>query len=276
MIETRNKFRLSARRLVRTVATSALPLSAVVGLSMASAPSASAAVVGPPTGNYFFFTPFGGPLDVEAGSPHNPAQVPPITNIYDIVAGHNESLIFDVYLYKTHPNYNGQTFLTAHFDFSTHPLEYIIQQDAGGLAVNSTGALIGECSTDSPSSGTCSFSASNHVFSHGAAPGNPLKVATVTGMTVNPEAWPGNGEMDFRTDLTSFQLAGSPGNPPLVPPIPIIILVNSASAQFQDVEVQQTPAPLPLLGAGAAFGFSRNLRKRIKGSKSPEVMSALG
>lgn len=40
--------------------------------------------------------------------------------------------------------------------------------------------------------------------------------------------------------------------------------------------VVQTPGPLPLLGVGAAFGFSRNLRKRIKGSKSPEVMSALG
>jgi hypothetical protein len=40
--------------------------------------------------------------------------------------------------------------------------------------------------------------------------------------------------------------------------------------------VIQTPGPLPLLGIGAAFGFSRNLRKRIKASKSPEVMSALG
>jgi len=36
------------------------------------------------------------------------------------------------------------------------------------------------------------------------------------------------------------------------------------------------PGPLPLLGVGAAFGFSRNLRKRIKGSKSPAVISALG
>ena len=35
------------------------------------------------------------------------------------------------------------------------------------------------------------------------------------------------------------------------------------------------PAPLPLLGVGAAFGFSRNLRKRIKGTKTPEAMSAL-
>ncbi|MCP9884258.1 hypothetical protein KBY97_03820 [Synechococcus sp. ATX 2A4] len=29
------------------------------------------------------------------------------------------------------------------------------------------------------------------------------------------------------------------------------------------------PGPLPLLGVGAAFGFSRKLRKRIKGSKLP-------
>ena len=41
-------------------------------------------------------------------------------------------------------------------------------------------------------------------------------------------------------------------------------------------KVNPAPGPLPLLGVGAAFGFSRNLRKRIKGSKSPEVMSALG
>jgi hypothetical protein len=40
--------------------------------------------------------------------------------------------------------------------------------------------------------------------------------------------------------------------------------------------VNPVPGPLPLLGVGAAFGFSRNLRKRIKGSKSPEVISALG
>ena len=40
--------------------------------------------------------------------------------------------------------------------------------------------------------------------------------------------------------------------------------------------VNPVPGPLPLLGIGAAFGFSRNLRKRIKVSKSPEVISALG
>jgi hypothetical protein len=40
--------------------------------------------------------------------------------------------------------------------------------------------------------------------------------------------------------------------------------------------VNPVPGPLPLLGIGAAFGFSRKLRKRIKGSKTPDVFSALG
>lgn len=33
-------------------------------------------------------------------------------------------------------------------------------------------------------------------------------------------------------------------------------------------QFRQTPGPLPILGAGAAFGFSRNLRGRIKASRS--------
>ena len=40
--------------------------------------------------------------------------------------------------------------------------------------------------------------------------------------------------------------------------------------------VNPVPGPLPLLGVGAAFGFGRRLRKRIKGSKTPEVISAIG
>jgi hypothetical protein len=38
----------------------------------------------------------------------------------------------------------------------------------------------------------------------------------------------------------------------------------------------EVPGPLPLLGVGAAFGYSRKLRGRIKSSKLPEVMSAIG
>ena len=50
--------------------------------------------------------------------------------------------------------------------------------------------------------------------------------------------------------------------------------IDTLENSFQ--QRQPVPGPLPLLGAGAAFGFSRNLRKRIKTSKSPKVMSALG
>jgi len=35
------------------------------------------------------------------------------------------------------------------------------------------------------------------------------------------------------------------------------------------------PAPLPLMGLGAFFGYSRKLRKRLKTSKTPEVISAI-
>jgi hypothetical protein len=36
---------------------------------------------------------------------------------------------------------------------------------------------------------------------------------------------------------------------------------------------QPAPGPLPLFGAGAAFGFSRQLRKRIQGSRCPRATS---
>lgn len=61
---------------------------------------------------------------------------------------------------------------------------------------------------------------------------------------------------DF-TDLVPGDYAGCPG--------------SCVSASINIV-----PGPLPLLGVGAAFGFSRKLRKRIKGSKTPDVISAIG
>jgi hypothetical protein len=42
------------------------------------------------------------------------------------------------------------------------------------------------------------------------------------------------------------------------------------------VTQESVPGPLPLLGVGAAFGFSRKLRKRIKPSKTPDVLSIIG
>jgi len=57
--------------------------------------------------------------------------------------------------------------------------------------------------------------------------------------------------------------------------------INTPSVYIDNVSVRVTPystvpGPLPLLGLGAAFGCSRKLRKRIKTSKTPEVMSAIG
>jgi hypothetical protein len=59
------------------------------------------------------------------------------------------------------------------------------------------------------------------------------------------------------TGLVSGDYAGCPG--------------SCVSARVNPV-----PGPLPLLGVGAAFGFGRRLRKRIKGCKTPEVISAIG
>jgi hypothetical protein len=46
--------------------------------------------------------------------------------------------------------------------------------------------------------------------------------------------------------------------------------------EYENPNYAAVPGPLPLLGVGAAFGFSRKLRKRIKSSTSPDVLSAIG
>lgn len=45
------------------------------------------------------------------------------------------------------------------------------------------------------------------------------------------------------------------------------------SCRGADVNV---PGPLPILGLAAAFRFSRRLRKKIKASKAPDVISTIG
>jgi outer membrane protein assembly factor BamB len=49
-----------------------------------------------------------------------------------------------------------------------------------------------------------------------------------------------------------------------------------ASTEGVPMPMPQVPGPIPLFGVAAAFGYSRKLRKRIKTSKLPEVMSAIG
>jgi len=43
-----------------------------------------------------------------------------------------------------------------------------------------------------------------------------------------------------------------------------------------NADVTAVPGPLPILGIAAAFRFSRRLRKKIKASKAPEVISTIG
>jgi hypothetical protein len=280
MIETRNKFRLSARHLVRTVATSALSLSAVAVGLMASSSSVSAQVA-PPFGssvagqnkNIFYFTPWGKQLD-DDDTP-NDLHVPNTDlsanpqvinhNIYDIEIGSNTPLDFELYLYKSAPQYSVNGFL-ASFEFLTKidPGEYIFTRpNFASFAPNP--ALVNNCTVpdaDINSVLTCNFIAPLAV-ANDVNFLNSILLGTFQGVTVNPGHSPHDGKSDFRLDLSFLRYTN----------ISDVAMVNG---QFQDVEVQQTPAPLPLLGVGAAFGFSRNLRKRIKGSKSPEVMSALG
>jgi hypothetical protein len=55
-----------------------------------------------------------------------------------------------------------------------------------------------------------------------------------------------------------------------------LILDNIQRADAASPPPPQVPGPLPWLGAAAAFGYSRKLRKRIKGSTTPKVTSAIG
>ena len=50
---------------------------------------------------------------------------------------------------------------------------------------------------------------------------------------------------------------------------------NSSSYVYAQVlpAAAPVPAPLPLFGAGAAFGFSRQLRKRIQVARKPLATS---
>jgi hypothetical protein len=78
------------------------------------------------------------------------------------------------------------------------------------------------------------------------------------------------------TAPTTLQLRGLLG---VVNPVggpQVTLQINNITGTARGTHHYDVPGPLPLLGVGAAFGFSRKLRKRIKTSKTPEVMSAIG
>jgi len=52
-------------------------------------------------------------------------------------------------------------------------------------------------------------------------------------------------------------------------------VMSISNTYTQTTQTQVVPGPLPILGIGAAFGFSRKLRKRIKGSGAAEMMTTI-
>lgn len=69
------------------------------------------------------------------------------------------------------------------------------------------------------------------------------------------------GIMRNTSDIKSFRISNS------------YIIANSIT--FEPVPGEPVPGPLPILGVAAVFGYSRKLRKRIKSSKSSEIMSTI-
>jgi hypothetical protein len=91
---------------------------------------------------------------------------------------------------------------------------------------------------------------------------NPVYLGALRGTTKTVEAFPGNGLADLLLSLVQVRVSditynnGGRG-------------LNGGRIDFgatQSLELQQAevPGPLPLAGAGMAFGFSRQLRHRIK------------
>jgi hypothetical protein len=227
----------------------------------------------PPTGNYWFFTPFGSQLDSDSSGSHNPGG----SNIYDIEIKSNKILNFDVYLSTdfTEPTIN--SIVTASISDGTFAFSYDSNE------WNPTGDIFADvafgCTKPNDTGlGSYNFScnglgpASINVM-NGLAPNfvQPIKLFTITGVTKNPGLSPHDGDADF--SFTFQEINAISVTTPSVNPITLTTELGT----FQDVELQQkVPGPLPLLGVGAAFGYSRKLRKRIKTSKTSEVMSAIG
>ncbi|WP_216904806.1 hypothetical protein [Synechococcus sp. CCY 9618] len=90
-------------------------------------------------------------------------------------------------------------------------------------------------------------------------------------------ALPNNGDADLLATLVSFTLTtpGANGGPAVSTTFfngqTGDSLLQTVIFGTQSISLQrpaQVPGPLPILGAGAAFGYSRRLRKRVKGANA--------
>jgi hypothetical protein len=260
MIDPRNKFKQHTTNLAKSSC-----LKFALAASVCLFPLGGRTATNPnPTGsgNNFYFTPFGSQLDDDMNGNHNP--IPGSDNIYDIMIGPGVTQEFELFIANEFTQgggnwagfpANGGLITNIQFGFEWDVTEYVVNDFLKDNAVCTSP------STNVPTPGKldltlngCNINATN------GAPVNFTYLGSAVGITVKPGLAPHDGERDFKVFLKSITVANN----------------NYTSGQFQDVELQYVPGPLPLIGVGAAFGFSRSLRKRIKTSKSPEVMSALG
>lgn len=178
-------------------------------------------------------------------------------------------LDFDLYLYTKTPNY----IIVPPFK-TLHSFRFLVNLDISEYQLDNflSGSEIAGCSSLPPigavvSTGFLECDFKPNVGVYGAFGFfNPIKLGTFKGTTISPGLAPDDGISDFK--LTLVQLLYAPGNIQTDP-------VDAVADQFQDVEFQTVPGPLFILGVGAAFGYSCKLRKCIKTSKTPEVMSAI-
>ena len=271
MIETRNKFKGRAANLAKSSC-----LKFALAASVCLFPLGGRTATNPnPTGsgNNFYFTPYGSQLDDDMNGVHNP--LPGSNNVYDIVIGPNKIRDFKLYIAdKFQPNMGdfmgfpeqGGLLKNIKFEFEWDNNEYVYNDFVKDDAVCALGSLSVPGPGDPPKTLELTLYGCSIPVTKGL-PQDFIELGFVRGTTVNPGLFPHDGDDDFKATLKTLVLQPNP-----TPSTP----TNISSSQFQDVELQNVPGPLPLLGVGAAFGFSRNLRKRIKTSKSPEAMSALG
>jgi hypothetical protein len=180
--------------------------------------------------------------------------------------------ILDIILYPGQPISFANFFSNQNDTLPTNLLEYTITYDPAELSyVNSQ--------LDSSNKFALSETFNNVIGSIGV---RHIQPPTSPPTGVNPQA-------EFLLDVFNF-VGVNPGRSPhdgLVDysfaganffddddvSTPTITISNFSS---NTVEVQRVPGPLPLLGVGAVFGYSRKLRKRIKRSTTPDIMSAIG
>ena len=219
------RFSLSAHRLVKTVTTSALALSAVtVGLGVQAATIRLA--------------PAGSNIDA------------PADPINDILLLNGQQITFSIF-FNNSADPIPTTDINYTFTFDSNELEFV----SCNPDVSNKFPLPSFCEgiLYSPGIGSNSLNVdlNNKQQTLVQQPEFELASWTFRGKNVNP--WPGDGDQDAFVQ-GSNNYTNREVSPHVVTPI--------SSFQSNNLEVQQpVPAPVPFLGVGAAFGSIRKLRK---------------